>query len=138
MAKDKFHDNVKRALEKEGWTITAEQLRINLDVSDVEVDLMAEITFVAERVGEKIAVEVKSFLAKSFMYEFHGAMGQFMDTRAALEEKDPERVLYLAIPIDAWEHKVFQGKFIQKRLQTEKIKLIIFDQVNDIIITWIK
>jgi ABC-type antimicrobial peptide transport system ATPase subunit len=29
MAKDKFHDNVRIALQKEGWSITAEQMRID-------------------------------------------------------------------------------------------------------------
>lgn len=36
MAKDKFHDNVRTALQKEGWTITAEQMRIDLGVTFVE------------------------------------------------------------------------------------------------------
>lgn len=43
MAKDIFHDNVKRALEKEQWHITADPLRINLDETYVEIDLAAEM-----------------------------------------------------------------------------------------------
>ncbi|MFN0015624.1 MAG: element excision factor XisH family protein [Saprospiraceae bacterium] len=138
MAKDKFHDNVRLALQKDGWVITAEQFRIDLGVSFIEVDLMAEIPLVAERAGERIAVEVKSFLGKSFMSDFHTAIGQFLDYRTALEETDPDRILYLAIPVHAWEHKVFQGRFIQKRIQMEQVKTIIFDESTNTILSWIK
>jgi hypothetical protein len=61
MAKDIFHDNVREALIKEGWTITAEQLRVRLGRAAIEIDMMAENIMVVERDGEKIAVEVKSF-----------------------------------------------------------------------------
>jgi XisH protein len=138
MARDKFHNNVREGLIKEGWRVTAEQLRIDLDETFVEIDLMAEMILVAERADEKIAVEVKSFLGASIMSEFHGAVGQFLDYRTALEEVEPERVLFLAVPVDVWEHKVFQGRFIQKRLQMENIKLIIFDPFINTIVSWRK
>jgi XisH protein len=39
MAKDKFHDHVREALEKDGRTITAEQFRIELDETYMQVDI---------------------------------------------------------------------------------------------------
>lgn len=138
MAKDKFHDNVREALQKEGWAITAELMRIDLGETDIEVDLVAEMSFTAERGTEKIAVEVKSFLGRSLISEFHSAMGQYMDYRDALEEYEPDRVLFLAMPAAAFNHRVFQGRFVQRRLQREAIKIIVFDQLNNTIITWKK
>ena len=138
MARDIFHVNVRRALEKEGWTITRDPLHIDLDETYVEIDLAAEMVFAAERADEKIAVEVKSFLSKSIMSDFHQAIGQYLDYIEALDETEPDRILYLALPIDAYNHRVFQGRFIQKRLKNENVKLIIFDPLNDTILTWKK
>lgn len=98
MARDIFHVNVRRALEKEGWTITRAPLHIDLDETYVEIDLAAEMVFAAERADEKIAVEVKSFLSKSIMSDFHQAIGQYLDYIEALDETEPDRILYLALP----------------------------------------
>lgn len=138
MARDKFHNNVRIALEKDGWKITAEQLRISLGRVFVEMDLMAENVMVAERAGEKIAVEVKSFLEKSIIHTFHEAMGQYLDYRSALEVVDPERTVFLAVPTFIFNHEIFQDWFIQKRLREENAKLIIFDSANNSIEKWIK
>jgi XisH protein len=136
MAKDIFHENVREALLKEGWKITSDLLRIDLDETYVEIDLAAEMVFAAEREGEKIAVEVKSFLSRSIMSDFHTAIGQYLDYFDALEESEPERELFLALPIDAYNHRVFQGRFIQKRLKKENVKLIVFDPLNNTITEW--
>jgi XisH protein len=72
------------------------------------------------------------------MSEFYTAIGQFLDYRTAIEVTDAERLLFLAIPNDVWQSKVFQGRFIQKRLQMENVKLIIFDPIVNSITQWIK
>lgn len=138
MAKDIFHSNVRDALQKDGWVITAEQMRLDLGETYLEIDLMAENLVAAERAGEKIAVEVKSFLVKSVIYTFHEAMGQYLDYRSALEEVEPERVVFLAIPTNVFDNEVFQGRFIQKRLREEKAKLIVFNPFTSTIEKWIK
>jgi XisH protein len=51
------------------------------------VDLGAESIVAAERAGQKIAVEIKSFLGASSISEFHTALGQFFNYRLALEER---------------------------------------------------
>ena len=98
------------------------------------------MVFAAERAGEKIAVEVKSFLSKSIISDFHQAIGQYVDYIDALDETEPEpeRILFLALPQDAYNHRVFQGRFIQKRLRNENVKLIIFDPLNNTIVEWKK
>lgn len=103
-AKDKFHNAVKQGLEKEKWRITHDPLKLEYAVDErVEIDLGAERILGAEKAEEKIAVEVKSFLNDSALADFHTALGQFLNYRLVLEEIEPERTLYLAVPIAAYE-----------------------------------
>ena len=101
-ARDIFHQQVKRALSKEGWSITHDPYWIKLAGSDMNVyiDLAAEQVLAAEKEGVKIAVEIKSFLGTSFLSDFHAALGQYLDYRVALKQKEPERGLFLAVPLD--------------------------------------
>lgn len=57
-AKDKFPDAVKHALEKDGWTVTNENLRLIFDGSSTYIDTAAEKPLAPQRNGEKIALEV--------------------------------------------------------------------------------
>jgi XisH protein len=138
MARDLLHNSVKEALLKEGWHITNDPLRIPIDGTYLEVDMAAEIIFGAERGDEKIAIEVKSFLKKSFMTNFHEAIGQYLDYKSAMEDFEPERIVFLALPLHAYNNSIFQGRFIQKRLREEETKLIIFDPLKQEIVQWIK
>lgn len=134
-AKDIFHDAVRKGLEREGWIITDDPLR--LEVGDVEmyVDLGAEQLLAAEKDSEKIAVEIKSFIGKSSISEFHTAIGQCLNYRIALEEKEPERRLYLAIPSDIY-YSFFELRFIQTVIKQLQIHLIIYDPIEEVIVQW--
>jgi len=63
--KDRFHQTVRTALEKQGWTITHDPLPLKVGTLKLEVDLGAEKLIAAEKENQKIAVEVKSFLRAS-------------------------------------------------------------------------
>lgn len=91
-AKDFFHNTVRHALEKDGWTITNDPLHLRYGLADVYIDLGAEKLLAAERGNEKIAVEVKSFLSGSAISEFHKALGQFLNYRIILESEEPQRI----------------------------------------------
>jgi hypothetical protein len=64
MAKDIFHPHVRRALEKDGWTVTHDPLLLPWGSAPVQVDLGAEKIIAVEKGQQKIAVEVKSFFAR--------------------------------------------------------------------------
>ncbi|MHC5780036.1 element excision factor XisH family protein, partial [Nostoc sp.] len=99
--KDIFHNTVKVALEKDGWKITHDPLFFKLSEQiRIKIDMGAQKLISAEKDEQKIAVEVKSFIGVSAISEFHTAVGQFLNYRVALEQKDSERVLYLAIAKD--------------------------------------
>jgi hypothetical protein len=89
--KDKFHDAVKNALNKDGWTITDDPYKLDFGFTDAFVDLGAERLLAAEKGKEKIAVEVKSFIGSSELYEFHTALGQFANYELALQIEDHKR-----------------------------------------------
>ncbi len=135
-AKDRFHQAVKNALIKENWIITHDPLFLNFDNARIQVDLGAERLIVAERNSEKIAVEVKSFLAASTIYEFHLAIGQCFSYRIALREKEPQRQLYLAIPIFTYQ-EFFRRPFAQQTVKEAKISLIIYEPIEEIFLQWI-
>lgn len=134
MAKDRFHNAVKTALEKEGWTITADPYQVSVGDVDFEIDLAAEM-LAAERAGEKIAVEIKSFIGRSNVSEFHTALGQFMNYQFALEEFDPQRKLYLAIP-DSVYQSFFQRRFTRSVVERTRINLLVYDEKQELIVQW--
>ena len=70
-AKDKYHQYVIEALEKEDWTITHDPYVIESQNVIFQVDLGAEKVIAAQKNEFKIAVEVKSFLKDSAVSEFH-------------------------------------------------------------------
>ncbi|MEQ8996716.1 MAG: XisH family protein [Coleofasciculus sp. B1-GNL1-01] len=135
-AKDAFHQLVRTALEHEGWTITHDPYRIDLGFVDFYIDLGAERLIAATKDGEKIAVEIKTFLATSTISEFHIAIGQFINYRIALEEEEADRRLYLAVPLEIYK-RLFKYPFIQTVIQRNQIPLIIYDIDKEAIAQWI-
>lgn len=135
MAKDRFHDAVRMALEKEEWTITADPYEITVGEVDFEIDLAAEM-LAAERAGEKIAVEIKSFIGRSSVSEFHTALGQFINYQFALEEIEPERQLYLAVPESIY-NSFFQRRFIRSVIERTQIRLLVYDEKQEVIVQWL-
>ncbi len=134
-AKGTFHDAVKRALEKDGWTITHDPLFLSFGGVDMYVDLGAERILAADRGDEKIAVEIKSFIGSSATTEFNAALGQFLKYQLALEEEDPERILFLAIPVDA-ETDFFRLELPRRLIERYQVRLLIYDPEEEVIVKW--
>jgi XisH protein len=134
-ARDIFHDAVKQALEKAGWRITHDPLSLQVGGVEMYIDLGAEQLIAAEKEGEKIAVEIKSFVAVSAIYEFHLAIGQYRNYQLALLQEDPERVLYLAVPEDAYD-RFFTLQFIQDALRYNAVRYIVYDVQTEVIVRW--
>lgn len=131
------HELVKTALQNEGWTITHDPYHIDLGFVDFYIDLGAERLLAATKDGEKIAVEIKTFLATSTISEFHTAIGQFINYRIALEDDDPERLLYLAVPLDIYK-RFFRYPFIQTVIQRNQIPLLVYNTEKQEIAQWIR
>ncbi len=126
MAKDRFHQVVRTALEKEGWQITDDPYEISIDEVDFEIDLASEKLLAATKEHQKIAVEVKSFIGSSNVSDFHTALGQFLNYRNALAIVEPERQLYLAVRSKVYE-SFFQRRFVIATIKQYDIKLIVYN-----------
>lgn len=134
-ARDLFHFAVVNALQKEDWIVTDDPLEIELEDVTLKIDLGAERLIAAEKAEEKIAVEVKSFASNSAVSDFHTALGQFLNYQIALEENKSERLLYLAVPIDAYE-TFFQSRLAQIAVQRHKLKLLVYDPIMEVLVKW--
>jgi XisH protein len=135
-AKDKIHETVKSALAKDGWEITHDPFTMRIGKLDLQVDLGAERLVAAEKGDQKIAVEIKSFVGRSLVAEFHLAVGQFLNYRVAMKAQAPDRVLFLAVLIDVWD-EFFQSDLAQLSIREYSLKIIIVDPLKEEIVQWI-
>ena len=135
-AKDIYHNEVKNALLKDGWTITADPYFIKYEDAELYADLAAEKPIAAQRQGQKIVVEIKSFVGRSLMYDFHGALGQYMVYRNLIQLTEPEYKLYLAID-DIVYKNFFQRKSIQLITNENKLLLMVVEMEKEEILQWI-
>ncbi|WP_020559635.1 XisH family protein [Thiofilum flexile] len=133
--RDRYHDIVKNALILEGWQITHDPLSFRSE-PELSTDLGAERPIAATRGNEKIAVEIKSFLRDSQVSELEKAMGQYELYRWLLQESEPDRILYIAIPIHAYEGIFSQaiGKMVISKLQ---MRLIVYSILGEGDLKWI-
>uniref|UniRef100_B8HTF3 XisH protein n=1 Tax=Cyanothece sp. (strain PCC 7425 / ATCC 29141) TaxID=395961 RepID=B8HTF3_CYAP4 len=134
-AKDIYHEAVKTALILDGWIITADPYRITYEDAELYADLAAERSFSAERSGQKIVVEVKSFTGRSLLHDFHAALGQYIIYRQLLQLTAPQYNLYLAID-DITFSNFFQRKSVQTIAKANKLLLLIVDVEKEIIVQW--
>ncbi len=135
-AKDIYHDTVKRALQKDGWTITHDPFPLQIGRKRLSADLGAERLINAEKGTQKIVVEVKSFVGRSDVKDLEQALGQYILYRQVLNEMRSDRSLYLAIS-QAIFNSVFTIELGQVLLKNQIIKLIVFDDKSEVIVQWI-
>lgn len=135
--RDIYHDAVKRALIKDGWRITHDPLHIKYGGFDFLIDLGAEALIGASKDGQKIAVEVKSFVGASSLNDFHNAVGQFVNYRLVLKQAEPERKLYLAVNEYVFS-SFFSTEFGQLAVEEHQLKLLVFDEEQEVITTWLE
>lgn len=87
----------------------------------------AEEVLAAEKLGRKIAVEIKSFIGPSEMQDLQQALGQFVIYRAALEASDqPERELLMAVAERVY-FKLFSTVEGRALIGSERLRIIVFD-----------
>lgn len=134
MAKDFFHQIFKTGLEYEGWTVTHDPFSLDGNDPDWQIDLGAEFISESGRFS-KIAVEVKGFLETSFSYEFHRAVGQYLNYKISMAVFDPERIMYLAVPYEVYLSHFFRTA-IARSVQVFEVFLIIYDPATKAIIQW--
>ena len=134
-ALDLYHNAAKQALIKDGWTITHDPFHLRWGRKDMYVDLGAKKLILAERLEQKIDVEVKSFLGESELQACRDAIGQFAIYRAVLRRSYPDYKLYLAIR-DVIYNSFFEEPIGQILIEDENLKFIVFDAEKEVISQW--
>jgi hypothetical protein len=133
---DIIHNAVKNALIRDGWIITDDPYIIEYRRTKLYADIGAERPIAAERGGQKLVVEVKSFIGASKLQDLKETLGQYDIYRYLLEETAPDRKLYVAV--SAIAHKTFFNQdVIQLILHKHQLPLIIVDTEVEEILQWI-
>ncbi len=136
-ARDYYHDVVRNALQKDGWTITHDPYRLKLTRGkNLFVDLGAERLIAAEKGVKKIAIEIKSFRSASEMKDLEEAVGQFVLYEHLLIRYEPERKLYLAVPEDVRE-SIFEEEAGQVLIEDKILRILTFDTTKEEVVKWI-
>lgn len=165
MAKDLYNNAVRVALEKDNWIITEEEIKLATDKPDVLVNLASEKILMAERQGEKIAVEITTFknpslidtlitsnseynqnnfsifyLSKTtkrdmLIRHLQKAFVQYLCYLEILSDCQLNHVVYLAITKEMYSD-CFQGPIIRFILANSLVKLMIFDYHKEEIVRW--
>lgn len=136
MARDIYHDLAKQALIKAGWQITHDPYTLPIGGQHLYIDLGAEKVLAAEKEGQKIAVEIKSFLKPSPLSDLEQALGQYLFYRSLLQRHEPYRIIYLAVPLNAYK-TVFSSVIGRIMIEDHHLKLMVFDTDTEEITQWI-
>jgi XisH protein len=135
-ALDRDHAIVRRALVKDGWTVTDDPLTLKLGKRTVHVDLGAQRNIIgAIRGTEKIAVEIKTFAGPSDMTDLYEALGQYLIYQTFLHESEPDRKVFLAVPKAAW-YGFFQEPIGKLVLEEQIPYAFAFDIDTEEIVAW--
>lgn len=135
-AKDVYHNVVKTALVKEGWTITADPYTIKYEELQLFADLGAGRTVIAQRSQQEIIVEIKSFIGRSLIRDLENALGQYIIYRTLLSVTNPSYQVYLAISQDVYENFFLQVA-IQLIVQQNQVALIVVNIEAEEVTQWI-
>lgn len=136
-AKDLYHNQVKNALIKDGWTITNDPLHVSFGGKDMFIDIGAEQLLAAQKENTLIAVEIKSFTGLSEVDDMHKALGQFLAYRVVLGKAEPGRTLFMAVPVRIIED-FFRTPYGKLLIESYSVTIIGFDPKTEEVKEWIR
>jgi hypothetical protein len=131
---DKCHEQVIRALQKDGWRTTEQQVPMKFARRRVFIDLLATNGVNGSR-QEIALIEVKCFSdPQNTSHEIYSAIGQYIIYRAMLRELEVETPLYLSVP-----EGIFNDVFdviVHRAITESQIKLIIINLDQERVVRW--
>lgn len=129
--KDRYHDTVVRALEKDGWRIEDEQITLGNSERRIYLDILAR-----RSATSAIFVEVKGFenMASPLTYLMN-AVGQYLVYEAILDYLRIAIPLYLAVP--AGIYRGYLSETITNHiLRYAHVKMLLYDLESEAIVEW--
>jgi hypothetical protein len=135
-ALDSCHQQVVRALQKEGWIVeNLSPAFPSLDDRPIVIDIEAWRGDNG-REYRVLFIEVKCFPeAGSFTTELYKAIGQYLYYRKVLTEREVSSPLYLAVPMKVYDENF--GETTRQLLSDNHIRLVIVDLALEVIVRWI-
>lgn len=133
-AKDRYHDVVVRALQKDGWSVNGEQVELIIPARRLWIDIQASKGVQTTA----ILVEVKGFenMPSPVSY-LADAIGQCVVYQGALEYLGIPDPLYMAVPAPAVTGIL--GEEIGRRaVQQAHVGLLVFDPDREEVTEWIR
>lgn len=100
------------------------------------MDLGAEKLLTAEKEGQKIAVEIKSFLSRSPVKDLEVALGQYVLYQGIMTYREEKRQLYLAVRDDVYLD-LFSKPIGRIFIENHQLNIIVFDPIAEEIVKWI-
>lgn len=132
-AKDRYHDALKRALVKDGWTIEDEQITLTIDERNFWIDLKAS----KAESQLVILVELKELAeVDSAVEALANALGKFELYKLALRASNISIPLHLAVSEQSFKG-ILSEKIGQIAIGHAKIPLVVFDSKREEIVRWI-
>jgi hypothetical protein len=68
--------------------------------------------------------------------EFNSALGQYLGYLQIIHKKEPDRLLYLAIPIDV-NTEIMKIEYYIDLIDKYKLQIIVYDPSREVISEWI-
>jgi len=81
---------------------------------------------------------IKSFTNPDSVSHIYPAAGQYVFYRSILKRLEPDRILFLAVPLEAFHSLFDEGCVGEVLLQDERIRVIIFDPDKKEIVQWLE
>ena len=134
---DQCEQQVIRALEKDGWSVTHQPFAIRIDKirgGYIYADLRLR-----QKQGDRtvIVVEVKCFAStRTLLDEFYQALGQYVVYRNALIINNMKVAVYLSVPADVYQ-TFFQKSLMRSVLQDMQVNLVVVDLDKEEFVQWI-
>lgn len=135
--KDTYHEIVRIGLEKDGWRVIDDPLRIVAGGVGLFIDISAERIMTFEQGHKRVAIEIKSFELQSQITSFYEALGKYLTYRKALFMAKMDFELYLAVPKKAFD-SIFQKDLVKELVVEHKVHIVVYSEKNQTITSWIR
>jgi XisH protein len=133
---DQCHEQVVRALEKEGWTVAKKQFKLYAEGRQIFIDIRASRGANGAH-QQVLLVEVKCFADRdNTTQELYTALGQYIIYRTVLAELNSQTPLYLAVPENVLADIL--DSITTRAVKDNQIKLVVVNLETETIVKWME
>ena len=135
-AKDFYHDSVRDALVRDGWTITHDPFTIPSSPGADFAYPGADRALAAEKGDREIVVDVMSFSENSVLRNLYQALGRYAIDHSLLGRAPRGGDLYLAVTGRVHDD-IFGDPIARPALVDLGIRFMVFDPAEGLLLRWV-